>query len=833
MLQYNYPISDLYVTEWSGSPNNTSKYTNIDEGVTSPTLTDTVWKSGLVSQINGRNSFQFGTGGLHVIPSSCFLNININASSSNVATGNLYLERALLLDSNSGVIASYEYKNAGEPTYSWSTSSSYSTNSVVLSGFGNSSSYFNSTSCDIRLSGNFSATSPSTDNFKLSVSALEFLSSGNIGVEYSGIPLYLKAPGPVIECLTITDTSGYPVGANPLHSWIDNNGNFVDNDTLWWRTVGSGTHTPDDNSYIHPLINDYEHPVGFSGLRETLFSWKNENNNNLLANSTFSIESINSGVTSPVDNSYFLVQALAFNSGTIRSPQILFNKPASEPSYVSIDFRGRRVETYDTYTIKNIKLKNSAGTVLTSFTSELIFGNTSIEQLSTERGYLNYSNISPTNNILEFDIDYSVTGFPPAPSGSLRLYEIDMEAPVNMVGSPNFYFHKPTLSNIDGGSTVCFRVGNEAGRSFPVTLTNIEWRDNTSNITNFSDIIITPPISSFTNFCTGPAYPSLSSINDINFLRFQVSVPSGNNLNDVRFSEIEVCNTGLDPISSSYIPLYTYGVGASNSGLDLYIQGYATQSSGLDLFINGPFTYSSGIPLYTAGLDVKSSGITLYTSASASISSGIPLFTNGIGFSSSGLSLYTQGPIPSNSYMPLFLKTDTIPSTFGSVPLYTYSTSGSGLFNKIPMFIQGTGDLNSYMPLFLKGQESDSTSSNMPLFLKTIGNLDGSMTVESGLPLFLGNYWSSQSSGIPLYVQVQSGTLGAIPTSASMPLFIARDSEATANFLPLTIKVADVKISGIPLYTFGAFLYNSGIPLVIPSTKDTTTKNIPLFTHGF
>ena len=173
MLQYNYPVSDIYVTEFSGFPNNTSKYSNVDEGVNTPTLTDYIWKSGLVSQINGRSNFQFGMGGLHVIPSSCFLNININASSSNVATGNLYIERVLLSDTTYGIpVASYEYKSAGEPIYTWGITSDYSTNTVILSGI-NTSTPFNNIYCDVRLSGNFSATDPSTDNFKISVSALE------------------------------------------------------------------------------------------------------------------------------------------------------------------------------------------------------------------------------------------------------------------------------------------------------------------------------------------------------------------------------------------------------------------------------------------------------------------------------------------------------------------------------------------------------------------------------------------------------------------------------------------------------------------------------------
>lgn len=819
IVNYQYPSQDKLVTTWSGVSNNTLKYTNIDEGISSVNLNDYLYKSGLVSEINGRHSLQFTTGALHVLPSSIFYNINVNASSSNILnTGDLFLERALLLDSNSGIIAQYEYKSAGEPTYSWGLTSDFSTKNVVLSGFTTDSSYFGSTSCDIRLSGNFSATLPTVDNFKLSISAFEFLSSGVIGVDFSGIPLYISGPRAVADCLKVIDASGYPVNPDtPIQTWINEQGSYVENSTIWWKSVGSGVHTPNDQTYIKILIDSYERPVGVSGTREAT-SWLTEVDATVTPYSTASIYAINSGTTTPVDGSYWKrVWNFDVNHSGF-SPEILFERPTGY-NFGRLKARIRAQMTGTDYVrLDNFKLYDNTRSIISQFSDSFTL-DTSIQDYET--GFINKNNLdfSPINNYLTFDVFSSNGTFA---SGQARFMEVDLYFEPNYIASPSFYFHAPTINNLNAGATTCFRMESVAGTEIPVTLSNVKLKSPTDiTLITFDDLTPTVPVSSFQNFCTRSLNNTTNSgFIDRSYLTFTTAVPSGYNINDVLFSEIELCCSGLDPSSSGNIPLYISGPGEANpSGIPLYIYGNESSNSGISLFINGHSTNNSGVPLYVGGFLTSSSGIPLYTYGHLSTNSGLPLYINGHGQSS--------------GWMPLFLKAQTIPGASGSVPLSIWSTTNSGLFKTLPLYVGGSGSASTSMPLYLLGQHHYDTSANMPLFLKTIGNLDGSLTVESGVPLFLGNYWTSQNSGIPLYIQVASGTDGAVPVSSWMPLYIARDTESTANNISMYLKVSDVGSGVIPMYIHGAFTINSGIPLVIPSVLVRNSSTITLYNHGF
>lgn len=830
--QYSYPSQDILTIGWSGVSNDTLKYSNIDEGIYNVNLNDYLYKSGLVSEINGRHSIQFTTGALHVLPSSTFYNINVNASSSNILnTGNLWLERALLLDSNSGIIAQYEYKSAGEPTYSWGLTSDFSTKNVILSGFTTDSSYFGSTSCDIRLSGNFSATLPTVDNFKLSISAFEFLSSGVIGVDFSGIPLYISGPRAVADCLKVIDASGYPVNPDtPIQTWIHDQESYVENSTIWWKSVGSGVHTPNDQTYIKILIDSYEHPAGVSGTREAT-SWLTEVGGAVTPYSTVSIYAINSGTTTPVDGSYWKrVWNFDVNHSGF-SPEILFERPTGY-NFGRLKARIRAQMTGTDYVrLDNFKLYDNTRSIISQFSDSFTL-DTSIQDYET--GFINKNNLdfSPINNYLTFDVFSSNGTFA---SGQARFMEVDLYFEPNSIASPSFYFHAPTINNLNAGATTCFRMESIAGIEIPVTLSNVKLTSPTDiTLITFDDLMPTVPVSSFQNFCTRSLNNTTNSgFIDRSYLTFTTAVPSGYNINDVLFSEIELCCSGLDPSSSDNIPLYISGPGEANpSGIPLYIYGNESSNSGISLFVEGYGTDNSGIPLYTVGHLTGNSGLPLYIYGHDTSSSGIPLYTAGHLSDNSGIPLYINGPIPTSSWMPLFLKAETIPNISNSTTLFTWSTTNSGLFSTIPLYVGGSGSASTSMPLYLLGQEHDDTSSNMPLFLKTIGNLDGSLTVESGVPLFLGNYWTSVNSGILLYIKTAEGTEGSVPVSSWMPLFIARDTESTANNISMYLKVSDVGSGVMPMIINGAYFINSGIPLVIPSVLTRSSGYIQLYSHG-
>ena len=908
LQEYLYPTNDLLVTEFSGSPNNSSKYTNIDEGTVSFSDVDTIYLSGLVTQVNGRHSCQFYTGAAHVLPSSTldvpsvFLNMRINASSSNILdTGNLWLERALLLDSNSGVIARYNYKSVGEPTYSWPLSSVFSTNNIILSGVTTNSSFFENTRCDIRLSGNFTANIDATDNFKVSISAMEFLSSGVIGVDFSGMPLFIRGPGAVSDCLNVIDASGYQVSdLIPRDVWTKNPSNpttYVENDATWWMAVGSGVNSSKSNDHSYVAVGASLQtivPIGVSGRGEESASWNSNNGDPLFANTDIQIASISSSISYANDDSYFQEQPFDLDN-TTPSPQILFKRPRYNFNYVRVGMRVAKLYTDNNPKIRDLILKNSDGVTLATWPDDEIV----IDTTGFNNRYSTYGNMhtgldhmSLTNNYLTFSVYDVQTGLI-IPSGIVRFAEIELHFDYNHIRSPNFYFHAPTINNTNGGASVCFRVANQNINTGFVTLSDITLKNPTNEtLTTFNDLTFTPGLSySWQNFCTNSiSNIASSSFIDRSYMYFTSTVASGYSLYDVLFSEIELCVIGIEPDASScmtlytttpssagpsVMPLYTYGNEVSNSGFTLFEDGYGTNNSGMSLYevgsiaVNsgmslyevGSIAVNSGLSLYEYGFGSSNSGMSLYEGAATAINSGMSLYEVGSiavnsgmslyeggatainsGMSlyevgsiavNSGMSLYEVGSIPISSLMPLFLKADTISSINSHTKLFTYSTTNSGIYKTLPIYIGGSGDTNTHMPLYLRGPLYADITSNMVLFLKGDGNLDGSTTISSGISMFLGNNWIYQNSGLNLYVKTQEGTMGAVPVSSWMPLFINRQTNSTADIISLYMKVSDIGIGNIPMIINGAYVVNSGVPLTISNVYAPNSSILPLYSRGF
>lgn len=430
--------------------------------------------------------------------------------------------------------------------------------------------------------------------------------------------------------------------------------------------------------------------------------------------------------------------------------------------------------------------------------------------------------------------------------------------------SPHIYFNKTGItSDRFIGSNLCFRLAtNEIFPSSGVEIndflyiSNIELQDeNTGNIiANYPDLSIVPSSNGFIydglwqNFCVQNSSIYLNNWNNRAQLVFNETVQSPRNISNIYYSEMEICFSGYQPYSSGAIPLYIAGpipnsssiplfiegTLVSNSSIPLYIYGHDVINSGIPLFVWGNESSNSGIPLYITGHQIDASGIPLFISGPIPDSSGIPLYIAGHLSSSSGIPLYIQGPILDSGGMPLFIKVQE-PWNIGSgLPLNIWaSTPGtSGFQSTIPLYIGGSGDVQGVMPLFIHGPPYGESNAGMPLFLK-MGNLNGTISADAGIPLYLQNSNILVSGSIPLYVAVQSGTLGAIPINADMPLFIARDSEGYASQMPLYVKVADSIGSGLAMYIDGVYTTGSGIPLVIPSTYDNKTNVLKLYTHGF
>lgn len=836
--------STLHQLGWSGYPINTigSKYTNIDEGVSNPNDNDIIYKSGLRDEINTLHTLNLDFGRAYVVPSSVQVNIRVNISGADSGdAGNLYVRSIDLYNNKSEIIANY-MTGPGSPVYSWSEGSQISNQSIILSGspWNFNSAYIDKLSCNIQLSGAVTG-NPNLDNFRLAIYAVELLSSGSVGVETSGLPLFISGPRQVTECLTVIDASGYPINPDtPSGVWLNSvvGYGYVETNNNWWQSVQDGVHNPTDTSYITPLANSILLPIRVSSIINTseLTSWTDHNGQDPATVGYDNwVKAVNSGLTNPVDASY--IQSNSSTTLPRNSPGFVFRKPFITCNQTRFGFRCKKVETNDVIYVSSFYLRNSNNTILNQWTAsnDAVPITTSLGDYKTSFASTNYNDWTQ-DNYITFCVSH--TGTPPL-SGNFLFSEIQLETDFGTVKSPSFYFHAPTMNNYSGGVNFCLRISNNGtayqGGSDYLTIQNILWKnDNGDTIATFNNVNITPS-STFTNYCSS-GYAFQKHVFDRNSITFDLTKQSTSiqhTWDEIFISELEICVTGLDPVHSSYVPLYTFGAGLASSGLDLYIQGHSTSSSGIDLYISGPFPSNSSTTLYAQGYSTINSGVPLYIGGLETYTSGIPLLTTGAYFATSGIPLYIAGPIPQSSWMPLFLKADNIPSINGNVPLFTYSTTNSGLFSKIPLYIGGSGDTNAGMILFLKNEEAYSTSSTMPLFLKTIGNLDGSMTVESGVPLFVGNYYTAVNSGLSLYINnSQQGTSGYIPMSSWMPLYIARDSEGTANRIDLYLKVADVASGIVPLYTFGAYTINSGIPLTISNTHAVNSSTLQLYSHG-
>lgn len=273
--------------------------------------------------------------------------------------------------------------------------------------------------------------------------------------------------------------------------------------------------------------------------------------------------------------------------------------------------------------------------------------------------------------------------------------------------------------------------------------------------------------------------------------------------------------------------LYTQGIESSTGRIPLYTTSDSAVKS-LDLYLSAGSGVSDSVTLFTIGNTSSSGTLTLYTLGQVP-SGNIPLYTAGHIESSSGIPLYTIGVHTYSDSMPLFLKSVDAVSISSGLPLYTYSTSGSGLFKSIPLFLQNesSGNFNGSMILYTIGYGGTYKSASMPLYLKS-----DTPNIGKELPLFAANYYSSVSSGIPLYLEAPSGTLGSVSISASLNLFVARDSESQDGGIPLYCHVVDMGSGGIPMYTFGGNYSTGSIPLSV-SGVGVGLGNIKLYAHGF
>jgi hypothetical protein len=284
--------------------------------------------------------------------------------------------------------------------------------------------------------------------------------------------------------------------------------------------------------------------------------------------------------------------------------------------------------------------------------------------------------------------------------------------------------------------------------------------------------------------------------------------------------EIEAVGYTYDIANTGALPLFIAGTGVPiNSGISLYLQ-QNQELADIDLFTEGMIAESGLIPLFVEG-GTANNNVDLYLDAHLADASGIDLYVKGsIGdeyFES--MPLYTKGPI--------------LHSGTQDITLFTWSTTNSGVFNNIPLYMKvresGIGEpYNENMPLFTKGPAYGEYAEGMPLFTKNVIPQRG-----GNLPLFAGNYTQSGENSVNLYVSGGGTTEGALPYAEGMPLFMARNANSLDKKLDLYLRVNDSSFDSMDLYLNATYKSNDNLPLVLPNTESSGNREFNLYTHGF
>jgi len=204
--------------------------------------------------------------------------------------------------------------------------------------------------------------------------------------------------------------------------------------------------------------------------------------------------------------------------------------------------------------------------------------------------------------------------------------------------------------------------------------------------------------------------------------------------------------------------------------------------------------------------------ITLFCAASwASLTGTTTLFCPANWTVATGtMNLYSQGGSP--------------PSGNGGLSMFCPGSSGAPyVMGGLPFYCSGAHGPSGYLNMFAQGPASGLSMGFLNLYAS--GDYPRS---QAGLTLYTrGSGWDTASTGLSLYAKgpgVGSGGGG-------MNLFLQR---VPADWLPMFCQGPGTPVStGMPMKSVGHSPVASGLPLVMPATKDTTTTGLDLYSHGF
>jgi hypothetical protein len=346
---------------------------------------------------------------------------------------------------------------------------------------------------------------------------------------------------------------------------------------------------------------------------------------------------------------------------------------------------------------------------------------------------------------------------------------------------------------------------------------------------DYSDTSIGFLMNSGMRFPTVPTYSELFSLS----VSVSGDIGIANTGLDLYTTASFVDNSGIDLYATALdsgvqsIDLYTISVGVQESSIPLYtIAGI--ENSGMDLYTFASDSIAGGQPYYISGLGVDNQGIDLFIHGHLSDNSGIDFYTGGHIAVNSGMDLYTVGANIGNAAMPMFVQA-TVYDQSGSLPFSMWSTTNSGKFSTIPMYLGVSDNSGSYttMPMYLETENTGSGTTYMPMFVMSDNQENKS------LEIFLQNSYTSGHDSVNLFAQGLGGLDGGLPVNDSMPLFIARDSEGDSWGVPMYLQTNSGENQSLNLFISGGTWSNKAVNLVIPSTYGPDNSGITFQVNGY
>lgn len=266
--------------------------------------------------------------------------------------------------------------------------------------------------------------------------------------------------------------------------------------------------------------------------------------------------------------------------------------------------------------------------------------------------------------------------------------------------------------------------------------------------------------------------------------------------------------------------------------LKLLVDGWSVANTGTNsvpLYSSGAYSYNNSVSLYAFGTYGYSGGVSLYSQGHVSNSGLLSLFTAGGVHVSGSVSLYASGLDTKTASFPLYTTGGVGVAVSGNTSLYTWSTSNSGIYKHLPLYLNCNLDPANALSIYTYGGGvNGSSSATLPLYLE---NRDDFVT--GSVSLFLQNSWALNSGTLSLYCTTPSGTEGSIPGSSTLPLYICRSSESIAHRVSLYCAGPSTSSGNLSLYTVGGYSGINNSVGVYTFGNVPLTGRVQLYTNGY